>query len=150
MDRPFGRPVLRRVQLVGNTKTWFAALRQAIGEKTEASFSYRRHSDLFVSIATGRRCSPIITPTKAIRVAVRRREDLADNVRLHMGSRLSRFHRQHNLGDHSRGRGAGYASLDIRALKRFSFSIGAREEIYRSVSASSARLSAAASGCRSD
>ena len=35
-----------------------------------------------------------------------------------------------NLGNHSRGRGAGYAALDIRALKRFSFSFGGREELY--------------------
>ena len=38
-----------------------------------------------------------------------------------------------NLGDHTRGRVAAYAALDTRALNRFSFNIGAREEVYRSV-----------------
>jgi len=30
------------------TKTWFAGLRQALGERTSASFAFRRHTDLFV------------------------------------------------------------------------------------------------------
>ena len=38
-----------------------------------------------------------------------------------------------NLGDHTRGRAAAYAALDVRALRRFSFNLGAREEVYRSV-----------------
>jgi iron complex outermembrane receptor protein len=48
-DRPFGAG-----QFYGNfnswenTKTWFASAQQSIGTKTTASFSYRRHSDLFV------------------------------------------------------------------------------------------------------
>jgi iron complex outermembrane receptor protein len=37
-----------------------------------------------------------------------------------------------NLGQHGRGRGAGYAALDIRALRRFSLSLGGREESYGS------------------
>ena len=40
-----------------------------------------------------------------------------------------------NLGDHSRSRAAAYAALDFRALKRFSLSIAAREEVYRVFSA---------------
>jgi iron complex outermembrane receptor protein len=36
-----------------------------------------------------------------------------------------------NLGNHRRGRAAAYAALDVRALRRFSFSIGAREEVHR-------------------
>jgi iron complex outermembrane receptor protein len=34
-----------------------------------------------------------------------------------------------NLGDHDRSRGAIYVDYDVRALKRFSFSAGAREEV---------------------
>jgi iron complex outermembrane receptor protein len=49
MDHPFGAD-----QFYGNfnswenTKTWLAAWRQELGKKTTASFSFRRHSDLFV------------------------------------------------------------------------------------------------------
>src|SRR6185295_13416996 len=40
-----------------------------------------------------------------------------------------------NLGAHARSRGAAYAAADFRALKRFSLTISAREELYRSFSA---------------
>ena len=40
-----------------------------------------------------------------------------------------------NLGDHARSRAAAYAAFDLRALRRFSISISAREEVYRSWSA---------------
>ena len=66
---------------------------------------------------------------------MRRRESLSNDVRFHYG--VEGYHDSivsNNLGDHSRSRGAGYASLDIRALRRFSLSIGAREEVYRSIS----------------
>jgi iron complex outermembrane receptor protein len=36
-----------------------------------------------------------------------------------------------NLGDHARSRAAAYGALDLRALRRFSLSISAREEFYR-------------------
>ena len=35
-----------------------------------------------------------------------------------------------NLGQHQRTRGSAFVSLDVRALKRFSFSVGAREEYF--------------------
>jgi iron complex outermembrane receptor protein len=37
-----------------------------------------------------------------------------------------------NLGQHARSRGAGYVDLDMRALGRFSLSLGAREELFES------------------
>jgi iron complex outermembrane receptor protein len=40
-----------------------------------------------------------------------------------------------NLVDHSRSRSAAYAATDFRALKRFSLTLSAREELYRSYSA---------------
>src|ERR1017187_4566448 len=49
MDPPYGAD-----QFYGNfnswedTKTWFAGVQQALGAKTSVSFSFRRHSDLFV------------------------------------------------------------------------------------------------------
>jgi iron complex outermembrane receptor protein len=67
--------------------------------------------------------------------ALRRNESLSDNVKLHYG--VEGYHDailSNNLGNHSRGRAAGYTSLDVHVLRRFSFSIGAREEVYRSIS----------------
>ena len=37
-----------------------------------------------------------------------------------------------NLGVHDRARTAPYVALDVRALRRFSFSVGLRDEIYGS------------------
>src|SRR5262249_50328654 len=136
MDHPFGAD-----QFYGaynsweNTKTWFASLRQELGEKTEASFSYRRHSDLFVLYRDRPEVFTNHHADESYQVAVRRREVLSNDVRFHYG--FEGYHDSivsNNLGDHSRSRGAGYASLDIRALRRFSLSIGAREEVYRSIS----------------
>jgi len=48
-DKPFGAE-----QFYGNynswerTRTWWASGQQAFGERTQASFAYRRHTDLFV------------------------------------------------------------------------------------------------------
>jgi iron complex outermembrane receptor protein len=36
-----------------------------------------------------------------------------------------------NLGSHARSRAAGYAAIDVRALKRFSLNVALREELYR-------------------
>lgn len=136
MDHPFGADrFYGPYNSWENTKTWFGAIRQALGEKTEASFSFRRHSDLFVLL----RDKPAVYTNhhslETYQAALRRREDLANNVKLHYGAEA--YHDailSNNLGDHARGRAAGYVSLDVRALRRFSFSIGAREEVYRSVS----------------
>src|SRR4029078_735173 len=35
-----------------------------------------------------------------------------------------------SLGRHARNQGAGYADLSLRALGRFSLSVGAREEVF--------------------
>jgi iron complex outermembrane recepter protein len=132
-DRPFGAD-----QFYGNynswedTKTWFASLRQDLGERTEAAFSYRRHSDLFVL----ERYQPWIYTNhhadETYDASLRRREPLATNASLHYGleghnDSISST----NLGEHDRGRAAAYVSFDVRALRRFSFSLGAREEVWR-------------------
>jgi iron complex outermembrane receptor protein len=46
----------------------------------------------------------------------------ADGIREHLES--------NNLGVHTRDQGGVYASFDARALQRFSFNVGAREELY--------------------
>ena len=131
-DRPFGAD-----QFYGNynswenTKTWFAGIRQGLGEKTEASFAFRRHSDLFVLYRDRPEVFTNHHAAESWQGALRRKETLGENVRLFYGAEGYRDSiESSNLGNHQRGRGAGYASVDVRALRRFSFNLGAREEVY--------------------
>jgi iron complex outermembrane receptor protein len=131
-DRPFGAD-----QFYGNfnswerTRTWFAAARQELGARTEVSAAYRRHTDLFVLY---RDRPQVYTNRHAVesgQAAVRRREPLGGNYTLSYGAEAYRdIIASTNLGRHARNRGAGYAALDVRALRRFSFSAGGREEFY--------------------
>jgi iron complex outermembrane recepter protein len=131
-DRPFGAD-----QFYGNfnswerTRAWFAGARQEFGIRTDASFAYRRHTDLFVLyrdrpwVYTNRHAS------ESWQAAVRRREPLARNVSLAWGGEAYRDAIQSsNLGRHRRHRGAGYAALEARALRRFSLVAAAREEFF--------------------
>ena len=131
-DRAFGAD-----QFYGNfnswerTKGWFASLRQELGKKTEIDFAYRRHSDLFVLF----RDHPQIFTNRHVdqswEGAVRRSDDLPKHARLHYGGEaFAESIDSNNLGQHSRVHGAGYASYDVRALRRYSFSLGARDDIY--------------------
>jgi iron complex outermembrane receptor protein len=135
-DKPFGAE-----QFYGNynswerTKTWFAAARQPLGERMTASFAYRRHTDLFVlyrdrpEVFTNRHTS------ESWQGALRRWEPLGRNTRLHYGVEgLGESVESTNLGSHSRARVAGYAALDVRALKRYSFSAGIRDELHHAIS----------------
>jgi iron complex outermembrane receptor protein len=66
--------------------------------------------------------------------AFRRRQRLKENARLFYGVEgYQDSIASSNLGDHTRGRLAGYLDFDVRAWRRLSFSLGAREELYRSV-----------------
>ena len=147
MDHPFGAD-----QFYGNfnswedTKTWFAGVQQAFGAKTTASFSFRRHSDLFVlyrdrpevftnhhsdesyqlASAAARRCPPPLRSTTAWRGCT--------NPSSAIISATTRA-----------AAAAAYAAADFRALKRFSLTISAREELYRSFSA--AFTPTVAAGC---
>ncbi len=65
--------------------------------------------------------------------AIRRFENFGSTAKLHYGVEvLQDSIESNNLGYHSRARGAGYVALDVRALKRFSFNVGLRDEIYGS------------------
>jgi iron complex outermembrane receptor protein len=132
-DRAFGAD-----QFYGNfnswerTRTWFASLARRFGGNTQASFAYRRHTDLFVlyrdrpGLYTNRHA------VESFEAAARRTEPLARNLRLHWGLEAIRESiASTNLGDRRRSRGSAYAALDARALGRFSLSLGAREELYR-------------------
>ena len=113
------------------TRTWFASLRQELGPDTQAAFGFRRHTDLFV---LHRDRPEVFTNRHAVesyQAVVRRRHELGVNTRLHYGAEgLGDSIRSTNLGSHSRTTGAGYVALDFRALGRFSFSAGLREQLY--------------------
>jgi iron complex outermembrane receptor protein len=130
-DRPFGAD-----QFYGNypswerTRTWYASLRQGLGA-TQASFAFRRHTDLFVLYRDRPEVFTNRHAVESFQAAVRRRENLSPNAAFHWGFEAFRDSiTSNNLGRHARGRGAGYAGLDVRALRRFSFSLGARQETY--------------------
>jgi iron complex outermembrane receptor protein len=136
MDHPFGAD-----QFYGNfnswedTKTWFASVQQPFGEKTTASFSFRRHSDLFVLYRDRPEIFTNHHSDESYQLAVRRREELGTTTTLFYG--VEGVHESidsNNLGNHARSRAAAYAALDLRALKRYSLTLSAREEIYRNFS----------------
>ncbi len=131
-DRPFGAD-----QFYGNynswerTRTWFVGLRQELGKRTEVSFAYRRHTDLFVLFRDNPQYFTNRHATEGYQATVRRNDTAGKNVRIHYGLEGYRDSiDSNNLGRHDRDRGAGYVSFDARALRRFSFTAGVREEIY--------------------
>lgn len=136
-DKPFGAN-----QFYGNfpswedTKTWFGAVKQQFGEKTEGVFAYRRHSDLFVLFRDDPEIYTNHHADESYDALLRRTDGWGALARIHYGAEFQHEAVQStNLGDRSRTRGSGYASLDIRSLKRFSLSVGAREDLYATVNA---------------
>ena len=131
-DRPYGAN-----QFYGpydsweRTKGWFGGLQQRMGEHTSASFAYRRHTDLFVLLLDDPNFYRNNHVTTAWQSALRRADSFGPNTTLSYGfeadgdSILST-----NLGHHARNQGAGYANLSLGSLKRFSLSIGGREQIF--------------------
>ena len=62
---------------------------------------------------------------------MRRFEKIGETLRVYYGVDGLREHiESNNLGTHTRDQGGVYASFDARALKRFSFNVGVREELY--------------------
>ena len=113
------------------TKSWFAGLKQDLGKKTEFDFGYRRHTDEFIL----ERDDPSVYENNhidhSLQGAVRRTEHLGQNSNLFYGGEgfYESVH-SNNLGDHRRTHSAGYMDYDVRAFGRFSFSLGAREEVF--------------------
>lgn len=131
-DRPFGAD-----QFYGNynswerTKAWFASIRQDLGERTQAAFGYRRHTDLFVLYRDRPQVYTNRHATESYQGAFRRRESITPTATFNWGLEGYRDSIvSNNLGNHQRDRGAAYASLDWRALRRFSFTLAGREELY--------------------
>ncbi len=113
------------------TKSWFAGFKQALGSKTEFDFGFRRHTDEFVLF----RNDPSIYENNHIdrnwQADLRRHDRLSQNSPLFYGAEgIHESITSNNLGNHDRSRGAVYVDYDVRALKRFSFSAGVREEIF--------------------
>lgn len=133
-DRPFGAE-----QFYGaynsweRTRTWFGSVRQSLGENTEAAFAFRRHTDLFVLYRDRPDFFTNRHAVESYQASLRRRETLGQNVKLYYGAEVySDSIDSNNLGMHSRTRTAPYVALDVRALRRFSFSLGLRDEVYGS------------------
>ncbi len=121
------------------TKTWFAGITQPLGDNTELDFAFRRHTDEFILL----RDAPSVYENnhidKSWQADIRRHDNLSRNSTLFYGGEgIHESIESNNLGDHDRSRGAVYLDYDVRALKRFSFSLGVREDI---LSASHGELS---------
>ena len=131
-DRPYGANLFYGpYDSAERTKGWFAAVRQPLPEAVTADFAYRRHTDEFILFVQDpaayennhidtlwqgdlRRVS---TPTKNLDVAYGLEAD-GDSIQ------------SNSLGRHARNQGAGYVNLSLKSLRRFTLSIGARQEIF--------------------
>jgi len=133
-DKPFGAD-----QFYGNYPSWeriktlFASVHQDLGENTEASFAFRRHTDLFVLF----RYAPQIYTNRHLLDSwqgdLRRHNKLPFHAVLSYGAEgFSEAIVSTNLGVRSRTRGSGYLFYDLRSARRFSLSAGLREEFYGS------------------
>jgi iron complex outermembrane receptor protein len=130
-DRPYGAN-----QFYGpynsweRTKGWLASMQQQLGAKNAASFGYRRHSDIFVLFEGQPSIYENNHVTTSYEGALRRADELGKNSTLSYGLEESgdSIHSS-SLGQHARNQGAGYANLSLRSLRRFSLSVGGREEI---------------------
>jgi iron complex outermembrane receptor protein len=131
-DKPFGAN-----QFYGDfdswerTKSWFAGLKQDLGDRTEFDFGYRRHTDEFILLREDPSVYENHHADDSWQIAIRRKQPLGQNSTLFYGGEVfyDAIH-SNNLGQHERSRGAIYLDYDMRAFGRFSFSAGARQEFY--------------------
>jgi len=133
-DRPYGANLFYGpYNSWERTKGWFASIQQQLGQRTAASFAYRRHSDLFVLFADQPQIYENNHITTSYEGALRRADTLTSNTTLSYGLEADgdSIH-SNSLGQHARNQGAGYANLSFRALGRFSLSLGARDEVLSS------------------
>ncbi len=131
-DRPFGADQFYgKYNSWERTKTWFASLQQDLGEQTQVAFAYRRHTDNFILFRDRPQVYANAHATENWQLALRRRTRVANNATLFYGGEGYRDRiDSNNLGHHQRNRAAGYVNLDVRALRRFSFAVGLRDEIW--------------------
>jgi iron complex outermembrane receptor protein len=115
------------------TKTWFAGLKQDLGNRMEFDLGYRRHSDEFILLRDRPQVYENNHITESWQAALRLQESIGKKATLSYGGEGDHDAiDSNNLGQRARSRGAGYADLDMRALGRFSLSLGAREELFDS------------------
>ena len=131
-DKPFGTD-----QFYGpfnsweRTKSWFAGLKQDLGAKTEFDFGFRRHTDEFVLFRNDPSVYENNHIDKSWQTDLRRHDQVSTNSAIYYGAEgIHESIESNNLGNHDRSRGAVYLDYDVRALKRYSFSAAAREEIF--------------------
>ena len=112
------------------TKGWLGSIQQQLSSHTAASFGYLKHTDLFVLILGQPAIYENNHITTSYEGALRRADELGRNTTLSYGleSDGDTIH-SNSLGVHARNQEAGYANLSLRSLRRFSLSIGAREEV---------------------
>ncbi len=132
-DKPFGaQDFYGPYPSWERTKTWFASLHHNFPQKWETALSYRRHSDLFYLFRDNPQRYQNHHVAEGFHGSLRRRDQWRGGVTLFSGAEAFTDHiESSNLGTHSRARGAAYAALDVRALRRFSLSLGLRSESYR-------------------
>lgn len=131
-DRPYGAeqfyaayPSWERI------KTWFVSVHQNLGDRTEASFAYRRHTDLFVLFRDNPARYTNRHALESWQGDLRRRDNLPMHASLSYGVEvLADQIDSNNLGMRNRTRGGAYVFYDIRTAKRYSLTAGFREEAY--------------------
>jgi iron complex outermembrane receptor protein len=139
-DRPYGaNDFYGAYDSWERTKAWLASIQQQLGARTAASFGYLKHTDLFVLFADQPSVYENNHTTTSYEAALRRADPLGRNTTLaygleEAGDSIRSFNiyegaSSYALGIHARNQGAGYANLSLRSLKRFSLSLGAREEV---------------------
>ncbi|MGD0904143.1 MAG: TonB-dependent receptor, partial [Terracidiphilus sp.] len=139
-DRPYGaNDFYGPYNSWERTKAWLASMQQQLGARTAASFGYLRHSDLFVLLQGLPAVYENNHITTSYEGALRRADELGRNTTLaygleESGDSIHSFNfsggvLSNALGVHARNQGAGYANLSLRSLRRFSLSLGAREEV---------------------
>ncbi len=112
------------------TKGWFASARQELGTKTETAFGYRRHTDNYILV----RDDPSLYANNHVdtswQAIARRKQGLSKDASLFYGLEADGDAiDSNNLGRHARNRGAGYVDFDLRTDRRWTLSLGLREEV---------------------
>ena len=133
-DRPYGANLFYGpYPSWERTKAWLGSIQQQLGSRTAASFGYVRHTDEFVLFVAQPSIYENNHITSSYETALRRADELGRNTTLSYGLEESgdTIH-SNSLVQHARNQGAGYANLSLRSLRRFSLSLGAREEVLSS------------------
>ena len=114
-DRPFGaNQFYGPYESFEHTKGWLAMLQQQFGQRTQAGFSYRRHSDVYILEVADPAFYENNHIDEAWQGVVRRTDTLGNGLQLSTGLDGSADTiRSSSLGRHGRNQGAGYASLDL-------------------------------------